>query len=253
MAKNGMDRRTFLKMGGLLAAAGVTVPAASQVFAPAGMASSGDTEAVSSDVQWAMVVDLDKCTGCKVCEDVCADENNLPRYSGDQAKFDAYWMRIIEVEQEIEGVETEQMPMPVPCMHCEDPPCTHVCPTKASFRRDDGIVLVDEHRCIGCRYCVIACPYRVRYMVFKDTPDDQWTNKQVPKLMRGVASKCNFCVHLVDKGELPRCVVDCPYDALTFGDRNDSHSEVAEQLSTGKAQVLRPNIMVGPHVYYLGL
>jgi len=90
-------------------------------------------------------------------------------------------------------------------------------------------------------------------MVFKDTNDEEWTNKEVPKLMRGVASKCNFCAHRLLKDRTPRCVEDCPHDALTFGDRNESGNKVTELLELGKAQVLRPNLMIGPNVFYLGL
>jgi molybdopterin-containing oxidoreductase family iron-sulfur binding subunit len=201
-----------------------------------------------------MVADVRKCDpDCTICEESCADENNLPRYEGKQARYDPYWLRVVRARQEITGVDTEELYIPVMCQMCDKPPCTHVCPTKASFVRDDGLVLIDEHRCIGCRYCVIACPYRVRYMIFKDTPDDQWTNHKVPKLMRGVASKCTFCVHRIDNGELPRCVVDCPNGALTFGDRNDPDSKVARLLEPGDSQVLRPNLHVGPNVFYLGL
>lgn len=265
MEKDGMDRRTFLKMGGLFAAAGISIPAASELFMRSGLAGELTSEtpdgsatvegemATSADYRWTMVAEVDKCTGCKVCEESCKDENNLPRYEGENSKFDVYWMRVIDIDQEVSGVNTEEQPIPVPCMHCEKPPCAHVCPTKASFRRKDGIVLVDKHRCIGCRYCIIACPYRVRYMIFKDIPDDQWTNRQVPKLMRGVASKCSYCVHRVDAGILPRCVVDCPHDVLHFGDRNDPESEVAKLLEAGKATVLRPNLQVNPSTFYLNL
>ena len=254
MGNDRLDRRTFLKMGGLLAAAGVTIPAASQIFAPSGLASSGRESSTASDVSWTMVADVSKCSpDCTICEEACADENNLPRYPGNLSRYDPYWLRIIEAKKEISGVDNKALSLPVMCMMCENPPCTHVCPTKASFIRPDGLVMIDEHRCIGCRYCVIACPYRVRFMIFKDIPDDQWTNRKVPKLMRGVASKCTFCVHRIDDGKLPRCVVDCPEKALTFGDRNDPETKVAQLLEPGTAQVLRPNLRVGPNVFYLGL
>jgi tetrathionate reductase subunit B len=265
MDKDGMDRRTFLKMGGLFAAAGISIPAASEIFMRSGLAASlGELSGAPTGVpaaetstsaafRWTMVAEVDKCDGCKICEEACKDENNLPRYEGDNSKFDVYWMRVLDIKEEVSGVNTEENPIPVPCMHCEKPPCTHVCPTKASFRRKDGIVLVDKHRCIGCRYCIIACPYRVRYMIFKDIPDDQWTNRQVPKLMRGVASKCSYCVHRVDQGILPRCVVECPNNVLHFGDRNDPESDVAKLLEAGKATVLRPNLQVNPSTFYLGL
>ncbi len=252
--KSGFDRRTFLKMSGALVAAGVTIPALTSTLAPAGLASSGSKSGEEEGVKWTMVADVSKCDPeCTICEEACADENNLPRYEGKLSRYNPYWLRIVEAKQEVTGVDTDEITLPVMCQMCDKPPCTHVCPTKASFIRDDGLVMIDEHRCIGCRYCVIACPYRVRYMIFKDTPDDQWTNHKVPKLMRGVASKCTFCVHRIDDGKLPRCVVDCPEGALTFGDRNDPESEVAELLMPGTSTVLRPNLELGVNVFYLNL
>lgn len=246
-----MDRRTFLKLGGVVALGGVAVPAAQLAAASQG----AGTNKIPTDTKWTMVVDLDRCDGCKICEDSCRDENNVPKYTGDEEQYTAYWLRIAEAKRELTDFETEERPIPLLCNHCDDAPCAHVCPTKATFQRYDGLVMIDEHRCIGCRYCVIACPYHARSMVFKDTKDSEWTNHEVPKLMRGVASKCTFCVHRLSKDpwEEPRCVEDCPNNALIFGDRNDPESEVAELLSESRGQVLRPNLEVGPNVFYLGL
>ena len=252
-----MDRRTFLKLGGVLAVTGVAVPGSQLIMSAAAGASGAKGKS-----KWTMVVDLDKCNGCGKCEEACRIENNVPLYTGGEAKFTAYWIRIAEAKREITGVNSEERPIPLLCNHCDSAPCAHVCPTKATFQRDDGLVMIDEHRCIGCRYCVIACPYHARSMVFKDTTDDEWTNRDVPKLMRGVASKCTFCEHRLNNEELPasermpKCVLKCPHKALTFGSRNDSNSNVARLLETkagSNAQVLRPNLEVGPNVLYLGL
>lgn len=247
MANEGMDRRTFLKLGGLAAATGIALPA-SQLLVASSRASTGN----SSIEKWTMLVDLERCDGCKVCEEACRDENNVPLYTGNESGYTAYWIRIAEARREVQGVHAPERPIPLLCNHCDEPPCAHVCPTKATFRRDDGLVMIDEHRCIGCRYCVIACPYHARSMVFKDTPDEEWTNREVPKLMRGVASKCTFCAHRLIDNRIPRCVEDCPNKALIFGDRNDSSTEVARILEDGRAQGLRANIEVGPNVLYLG-
>jgi molybdopterin-containing oxidoreductase family iron-sulfur binding subunit len=208
-----------------------------------------------------MVVDLNKCTGCKVCEGACRNENNVPYYgnSTDEKRYNAYWLRVADVtpDPEIYGEGGKTRHIPLMCQHCDDPPCVHVCVTKASTVREDGIVVIDEHRCIGCRYCIIACPYRARSMIFKE--NDKWTNKEVPKMMIGVATKCTFCTHRVDKavGEgknpMPACVEACPHDALIFGNMNDPKSEVAKIIGEGKVQVLRPNLEVGPGVFYDGL
>lgn len=254
MGKDSMDRRTFLKLGGALAAVTAATPASQLILGKA----MGSTSS-KSKIQWAMTVDANKCDPCQKlaggqypCEQACRDENNVPLY-GDE-RYDIYWIRVLDAKPvDLAGVEDRKIPLL--CVHCEDPPCVHVCPTKASFRREeDGIVLIDEHRCIGCRYCVIACPYRARTIVFKEVPDSQWNNREVPKLMLGVASKCTFCQHLkLSEGELPKCVEKCPYNALTFGNRNDPKSTVSKIIAEQRVQVLRPNLETKPNVFYLGV
>lgn len=243
-------------MGGLLAAVSAGTPASQLILSKAAMGSTG----AKSKIQWAMTVDANKCDPCQKlaggeypCEQACRDENNTPLY-GDQ-RYDIYWIRLLEAKPEILGEEVADRKIPLLCVHCEDPPCVHVCPTKASFRREeDGIVLIDEHRCIGCRYCVVACPYRARSIVFKEVPESSWKNREVPKLMLGVASKCTFCQHRkLKEGQLPACVEKCPYKALTFGNKHDPNSEVAKIIAEQRVQVLRPNLETHPNVFYLGV
>lgn len=211
---------------------------------------SGSAKTGVAARKWAMVVDVDKCTGCdtRICEAACRNENNVPLY--DDPELDAYWLRVANVKQDLPGVDSSKS-VPLLCQHCENPPCVHVCPVGASFKRDDGIVLVDQHRCIGCRYCMVACPYKARSFIVG--PSETWINPKVPKLMHGVVSKCTFCVHRVDAGRLPACVEQCPDQALVFGDMNDTGSEVASLIATGDVKTLRPNLSVGPKVFYLGL
>ncbi|MDO8735780.1 MAG: 4Fe-4S dicluster domain-containing protein [Thermoleophilia bacterium] len=256
MANEGMDRRSFLKLGGLIAAASAAMPA-SQLLVTSTMASSGSSK---NSIQYAMTVDLNKCDGCKVCEQACREENNVPdleAYYGEDAKrYTPFWLRVAEMKQEINGAETEERPIVLLCQHCEKPPCVHVCPTQASFRREkDGIVLIDEHRCIGCRYCVIACPYRMRTIVFRENPippEDQ--NTKVPAMMNGVATKCTFCAHKdLEGGEKPACVEKCPMGALKFGNRMERREDVTRMIADGQTLTLRPNLEVGPNVFYLGL
>ncbi|MBE0446940.1 MAG: 4Fe-4S dicluster domain-containing protein [Actinobacteria bacterium] len=241
----GMDRRTFLKLGGALALGSLITPG-SQLL----LASQENKTGNESKTRWAMVVDLDKCSGCnKECEEICRDENNVPHYGNE--RYDAYWLRVADVKQHLPGVETRERHIPLMCQHCDNPPCVHVCPTKASFVRDDGITLIDEHRCIGCRYCVIACPYRARSLIFRKS--DKWTNEEVPKMMIGVVTKCSFCAHRVDKGQDPACVEKCPYNGLIFGNMNDPNSEVAKIIATKNTKILRPEKHLGPKVFYKGL
>ncbi|MHB8792104.1 MAG: sulfate reduction electron transfer complex DsrMKJOP subunit DsrO [Thermoleophilia bacterium] len=263
MANEGMDRRSFLKLGGLVAAAGAALPA-SQLLVTSTMASSGSSS--KKAIQYAMTVNLNNCDGCKECEKACREENNVPdleaTYGEDAVRYTPYWIRVAQMKQDLPGAE--ERPIPLLCMHCSDPPCVHVCVTKASFVREkDGIVLIDEHRCIGCRYCVIACPYRARTIVFRENPvprDEQ--NSKVPAMMLGVATKCTFCAHKdLEAGEIPACVEACAKHmkevggkpALEFGNRNKENEKVARQIAEGEVQVLRPNLEVKPNVYYLGL
>ncbi|MCL6472194.1 MAG: 4Fe-4S dicluster domain-containing protein [Firmicutes bacterium] len=240
----GMDRRTFLKIGGAFALSSIIAPGAQYLVTAQEESPKGESK---SKTRWAMAVDLDKCTGCKVCERACREENNVPSW-GDP-RYDAYWLRVADIKQELEG--TQERHLPIMCQHCDDPPCVEVCVTKASFKRKDGIVLVDEHKCIGCRYCVYACPYKARSIIFRK--NENITNANVPAMMVGVATKCSFCVQRVDEGKKPACVEKCPHEALTFGNMNDPNSEVAKIIATGNVKVLRPEKRVGPGVFYKGL
>lgn len=258
MGNNAMDRRTFLKLGGLLATGAVVGPG-SQLLIARAAGSSG----ANGDKQYAMVIDLNKCDdSCDgECAAACREENNVPIY-GDN-RYDAYWLRMATARQELPEEMVEEAPereIPLLCMHCEDPPCVHVCVTKASFiRKEDGVVLIDEHLCIGCRYCIIACPYRARSMIFRkweDAKNEQMgfsVNPERPELMIGVASKCTFCAHLIDKGEDPACVQKCPNNAFVFGNAADPESEVAQLIASGETEVLRPVLEVKPNVHYKGL
>lgn len=237
---NKIDRRAFLKLGGALAAGSLITPT-QMLLASSGRKSEGQK-------QYAMVVDVSKCDGCntKECELACREENNVPLYGN--PKLDAYWLRVAKVDQDLSAGDKN---VPLMCQHCDNAPCVHVCPVGASFKRKDGIVLVDEHRCIGCRYCMIACPYKARSFTMEHS--DYHPNPKVPRMMHGVATKCNFCVQRVDKNEDPACVVKCKRGALKFGNMNDPNSEVGRIIAEGNVKTLRPNLEVGPKVFYLGL
>jgi Fe-S-cluster-containing dehydrogenase component len=131
------------------------------------------------------------------------------------------------------------------CMQCENPPCTWVCPVSATYRTEDGVVLVDEKRCIGCGYCLVACPYGARYMV----PAGDTTPKGVP----GVADKCTFCYHRITRGLLPACAEVCPVNARIFGDLNDPASPVSVALDQKRVRAMKTALGTRPRVYYTGL
>jgi molybdopterin-containing oxidoreductase family iron-sulfur binding subunit len=135
------------------------------------------------------------------------------------------------------------------CQHCEHPPCVDVCPTGASFRRADGIVLVDKHTCIGCRYCVMACPFGARSFIHEPVTGQK---PDVPR-GKGTVESCTLCVHRVDRGETPACVVACNLDgrgAMAFGDLNDAASGIHARLRREPSTALRPDLALNPGVRY---
>ena len=224
--------------------------------------------------RWGMVIDLDKCVGCQACSIACKAENNVPHGSPDEQKLrrEPYWHRVITVsEGEYPTARTEFIPMP--CMHCDQAPCVTVCPAKATYHREDGIVVQDFRRCIGCRYCIVACPYGVRSFNFKDQIEEEYHRPDLPPdrkvksmwpfphRIQGVVEKCTFCFHRIDEairegkkvGEdvVPACVEACPTKARTFGDLDDPNSEVSRLLASRTSFRLREEMHTHPKVYYL--
>jgi molybdopterin-containing oxidoreductase family iron-sulfur binding subunit len=163
--------------------------------------------------QWAFVVDLRRCDGCKYCTAACQSTHYLPK--------EQEWIKVYEVEDEA----GEKFFLPRLCMHCENPPCLKVCPVAATFKDKEGVVLVDQDRCIGCRLCMAACPYSARYFNFQEPPrppspfDNPMPEFPVPQ-RRGTVGKCILCVHYTDVGRLPACVDACRMGALYIADLN---------------------------------
>ena len=175
----------------------------------------------------AIITDLNRCVGCLSCMVACKAVNNVP--------IGSYWNKVLRIGPSLkEGAtsshDVEMYYLPVSCQHCDNPECVSVCPTGASYKRDDGVVLVDHSKCIGCQYCVMACPYGVRAY---DTSKD-----------KGVIEKCTMCAHLIDKGEKPACVKHCPGQARKFGDLDDPQSDVSKLRAAKKTYKLKD---VGNH------
>jgi Fe-S-cluster-containing dehydrogenase component len=208
-----------------------------------------------------MVIDLQKCTGCKSCTVSCVAENNLPP--------GVVYRPVIE-EEIGEFPDVRKRFTPRPCMHCEHPPCTPVCPVSATYKRPDGIVAIDYDVCIGCRYCIAACPYNARTADFgdyynQDTPEimdyETRPNFEYGKEWRrepgrgaspvGNARKCHFCLHRIENGLLPACVTTCLGAATYFGDYNDDKSLVHSLVGSTRVMRLKEELGTEPKVYYL--
>ena len=209
--------------------------------------------------KWVMVIDLRKCSGCDACTIGCKAENQLPP---------GVVYRPV-VEEEIGTYpNVRRRFLPRPCMQCEKPPCTPVCPVGATWRRTDGVVAIDYEKCIGCRYCLVACPYSARTadegaFYTEGTPAIQPYEEQVsPEYNGGFrradhgspvgnARKCHFCLHRLEAGQLPACVTTCIGLATYFGDANDPDSLVAELVGRPEARRLKEELGTDPRVYYL--
>jgi molybdopterin-containing oxidoreductase family iron-sulfur binding subunit len=154
----------------------------------------------------------------------------------------------------------QQKEVPILCNHCDHPPCAQVCPVQATYKREDGVVIVDHHRCIGCRYCMIACPYSVRFFNYRENPD--WPNKDRPRRSHGVAEGCTLCVHRLDlhvktgRSPEPACAQRCREigaGAITVGDLNDPDDPISVLIREKGASRLREDLGTEPKVFYLGL
>lgn len=217
-------RRNFLESFGLL-----TVGAAAAVLGRQDAAAAPAPEIASeARHRWAMVVDVAKCIGCQACTVSCIHENAVPENS---------FRTIVSTYEVEEGGRAAMVMLPRLCNHCANAPCIPVCPVGATWQQPDGIVVVDANRCVGCAYCVQACPYDARFI-----------NSTTQK-----ADKCTFCAHRVEAGLLPACVESCVGGARIFGDLNDAASTVSKLVSKGDAKVLKPELGTQPHVFYLGL
>ncbi len=234
-------------LAGAAAAAGIAVAPGVTLIAPAAAREAG--EAASDKVRWGLLIDTGKCNaGCDVCVVACKDENGWTGH--DRPDTDPQWIRKVNLKDNKTGATHS---LPVMCQHCEHPPCVDVCPTGASMRRADGIVLVDRHTCIGCRYCMMACPYKARSFVHEDV------RGQKPHMPRGkgTVESCTLCAHRVDDGGVPACVEACTEKAgrgaMTFGDMNDPDSAISKELAKHVTTRLRRDLGLEPGVHYRGL
>jgi tetrathionate reductase subunit B len=229
------------------AVAGMAIASGVTLIAPASARNVG--EPASNKVRWGLLIDSNKCdTGCDECVIACKTENGWEGH--DRPTTDPQWIRKVNLKDNKTGATHS---LPVMCQHCENPPCVDVCPTGASMQRADGIVLVNRHTCIGCRYCMLACPYKARSFVHEDVTG------QKPHMPRGkgTVESCTLCAHRIDVGGTPACVEACSTkagkEAITFGDLNDPKSDIAKELSKHVTTRLRADLGLEPSVHYRGI
>jgi dimethyl sulfoxide reductase iron-sulfur subunit len=250
------SRRDFVKVAGALAGAAMLTQFISIKTLASSVSSS--SEESTEGHQWGMLIDLNLCIGCKYCTYACQAINNL----GDDMLYN-----VVTTETLQNGKEYF---LSRPCMHCVEAPCVHVCPVKATYHRPDGIVIMDYDRCIGCRYCQVACPYDARvfnwHEPIKTSPKSpNFGMQEVPNRPRGVVEKCTFCAHRIDSGmkrglvpgvdnlATPACVVLCPTGARVFGDLADPESPISKALDQAKVAIrLREEeLSTEPRVFYV--
>lgn len=213
--------------------------------------------------RWGMVVDLSKCVRCFGCLAACRIEHFLP--------MGVTWPRLVALETG--GKNPTVSTYSVRCNQCQNAPCVDVCPTGATYKREDGIVVIDQNKCVGCRYCVIACPYQNRTFFSKDKDPGFFPGKgrtpfekkgaELYKHQKGTVEKCNFCVERIDAGlakglkpgidrdATPACVNTCVARALTFGDLDDPNSKVSRMIKAYNAFQLHPEYETDPSVFYI--
>jgi Fe-S-cluster-containing dehydrogenase component len=255
-----MNRRQFCK-NALIMAGGVSLPlAALELFDPRSLLAEKSSK---KDLRWVFLVDIDKCVGCGFCVKACKIENEVPY----EAKVSRTWVEryvitkrgetLIDspnaardgftstrIDQNLEGMKevaekeiAKAFFVPKLCNQCENPPCVQVCPVGATYQTADGVVLVDREWCIGCGYCIMGCPYGVRFF----HPVYQ------------VAEKCNFCYHRLAKGMTSACVIACPFGARRIGNLRDPEDPVTKIITTERVNVLKEQYGTNPQVFYLGM
>ncbi len=248
-----LTRRRFL--GGIGAAAGVAAAASfiplTQITRDAAIrpAAAGAKKPAR---QWAYVIDLRRCDGCKKCTAACQETHSLPK--------DHEWIKVYDLVDE----EGNKRFFPRLCMQCENPPCLKVCPVRATFKNDEGVVLVNQHRCIGCRLCMAACPYEARYFNYNDPPKpaspiaNPMPEFPVPA-QKGTVGKCILCVHYTEVGKLPACVEACAMDALYIAElnsdvmtnRSGETYKLSQYLRDNDAYRYKEELNTSPRVWYV--
>ncbi|MDP2729474.1 MAG: 4Fe-4S dicluster domain-containing protein [Dehalococcoidales bacterium] len=259
-----ISRRDFVKIGAKGLLGGIiaySIPSLLRNFAPVGGVSRSLAAAYPAELEWekrywGFIVDNEKCIGCGRCVRACKLENKVPW----EAEYNRTWVEryVIAEDGEVfvdspeagrdgfiaEPVNKKYLGLdvrksffvPKLCNQCDNPPCVTVCPVGATYMTKDGVILIDQEHCIGCGYCIQACPYGARFFL----PEER------------VVDKCTWCYHRIQKGLAPACVEVCPVGARIFGDLRDPNSQVRKILAEQRVYVLKPDLGTEPKVYYIG-
>jgi len=265
------SRREFLKVAGItiLGAGagslinGVSVLSAAESGRKPGLDFFKNSDALKAK-RWGMAVDTRKLSD-EICEKMqvsCHQLHNVPdfikKFGKQEKRHEIKWIWETGFEHAFTGRENEfprenleDLPVVVTCNHCEKPPCVRACPTQATFKREDGIVMMDFHRCIGCRFCMAACPFGSRSFNFRDPrPAIYDRNPDFPTRTKGVVEKCNFCAERLAVGKLPACV-EASEGALVFGDLEDPESDIRKLLAENYTIRRKPELGTNPSVFYI--
>jgi molybdopterin-containing oxidoreductase family iron-sulfur binding subunit len=271
-------RRDFLKIAGLTAIAGIAAPSAfnsllkgEAVASEHGAAAAGAHGAAApTGKRWGMVIDVKKFTEnpglAEKCVSTCHTIHNVPDFGNKKDEIKWIWVDSFkhvfpdDSSQYKKPEALDSLPILTLCNHCDNPPCVRACPTQATFKSKDGVVGMDYHRCIGCRFCMAACPYGARSFNWRDPrgkdangqPFIKAENPKFPTRMRGVVEKCNFCTERLAIGQIPACVeVAAQSKALVFGDLNDPNSEISQVLKTTFTIQRKPSAGTHPSLFYI--
>lgn len=255
----GINRRDFLKIAGIASLWGLGGKGAFEILAP-GSVEAQTKVPLAQAKKWAMVIDTRKFRNpedFQRCIDACNKTHNVPKVKNVRQEIKWIWKEgyenaFPEDQNHFLPEGIEKKPFLVLCNHCTEPPCVRVCPTQATFKRPDGIVMMDYHRCIGCRFCMAGCPYGSRSFNWGDPRRflKEPTNPEYPTRSKGVVEKCNFCEERIAKGLYPACV-EASNGALIFGDLENSSSEVRKLLKEHYSIRRKPSLGTQPNIYYL--
>jgi molybdopterin-containing oxidoreductase family iron-sulfur binding subunit len=264
-----MNRRKFLKLAGLSAMMGLGGKAAFDLLAPGELEAALAEAPLTEGKKWGVVVDMTKMSDeiMNKCIEACHTIHNVPNMGNPKVELKWIWKETYEhtfpgQHHDYPAENYEGRNFLLLCNHCTNPPCCRVCPTQATWKREeDGVVMMDQHRCIGCRFCMAGCPYGVRSFNWGDprkaseslNPDFP-TNRAYPTRSKGVVEKCNLCAERLAKGLIPACVEaanEMEEGAMVFGDLADPESEIRELLREHYTIRRKPELGTGPNIYYI--